>query len=79
MKAIAHNNKLQNNEETPFPVPEREFVCFGEPNQLSSLVFPTYRLAVCYPIYWTKNVILAGVDRLPALSTAMRVIVLSPV
>ena len=31
------------------------------------------------PIYWTKNVALEGADRLPAPSTAMSVIVLSPV
>src|SRR5262249_54456009 len=30
-------------------------------------------------IYWTRNVILAGADRLPALSTAMGGTVLSPV
>jgi hypothetical protein len=31
------------------------------------------------PIYWTKNVADEGADRLPAPSTAMSVIVLSPV
>jgi|SRR5688572_20275110 hypothetical protein len=41
--------------------------------------YVSYRLTVCYQIYWTKNVTVEGSDRLPALSTAMSVIVLSPV
>ena len=36
-------------------------------------------IAFSYHSYWTKNVTVEGSDRLPALSTAMRVTVLSPV
>ena len=54
----------------PFPVSRREVVYF----------LGTGRGALSIDqIYWTKNVALEGADRLPAPSTAISVIVLSPV
>jgi hypothetical protein len=55
---------------TPFPIQEGSSVYVQGPGRVAVPIDQ---------IYWTKNVALEGADRLPALSTAMSVIVLSPV